>query len=446
MRLRGSLRAERNPTRSFLGKIFACMLLVPVLARGGGLLLEATLSDPRPQSERTLASIMPALASLAGNTLDREGPEAVDAALATSHGQLSLLPTTTGCTEARKNLALVVPIPGHDGLCLGAAPVPRPLFLGLVPAQLSFLLPVLEFLCCVVISFFLARYLAGPILRTRAAAVAFAAGDLTARAAESRRTGRRDEAADLERDFDRMADRIAAMIAAQRRFIEDVSHEIRTPLGRLALTLGLVRRAAGPDLLPSLDRMEQEMEAVSRLVRELLVLASLQDGIPLPRAEPVELAALLDRVIEEMSFEFHDRARCIRAIRRSAGIFVSADPELLRRAVENVFRNALFYTPDGTAVEALIDQDGAQARLVIRDHGPGVPGTALPRLFDPFFRVDESRTRNTGGAGLGLAISRRSIELQGGRIAASNIRPHGLEVRIELPLIAAPALAPLLSP
>jgi two-component system sensor histidine kinase CpxA len=443
---RGSLRAERNPTRSFLGKIFACMLLVPVLARGGGLLLEATLSDPRPQSERTLASILPALASLAGNTLDREGPEALDAALATSHGQLSLVPTTTNCSETRKSLALAAPIPGHDGLCLGAAPLPRPLLLGLVPAQLSYLLPLLELLCCGVVSFFLARYLAEPILRTRAAAAAFAAGDLTARALAAGRSGRRDEAADLERDFDRMADRIAAMIAAQRRFIEDVSHEIRSPLGRLALSLGLARRAAGPELLPDLDRMEQEMDAVSRLVRELLMLASLQDGMPLPRTESVELAALLDRVIEEMSFEFHERARCIRAIRRAGPIFVSGDPELLRRAIENVLRNALFYTPDDTVVEALIDEDGRQARLVIRDHGPGVPGTALPRLFDPFFRVDESRARNTGGAGLGLAISRRSIELQGGRIAASNIRPHGLEVRIELPLIAAPALAPLISP
>jgi signal transduction histidine kinase len=354
---RGSLRAERNPTRSFLGKIFACMLLVPVLARGGGLLL-----------------------------------------------------------------------------------------LGLVPAPLTYLLPLLEFLCCGVVSFFLARYLAEPILRTRAAAAAFAAGDLTARALGAEQSGRRDEAADLERDFDRMADRIAAMIAAQRRFIEDVSHEIRSPLGRLALSLGLVRRAAGPELLPDLDRMEQEMDAVSRLVRELLVLAALQDGMPLPRTEPVELALLLDRVIEEMSFEFHERARCIRAIRRAGPIFVAGDPELLRRAIENVLRNALFYTPDDTVVEALIDADGRQARLVIRDHGPGVPGTALPRLFDPFFRVDESRARYTGGAGLGLAISRRSIELQGGRIAASNIRPHGLEVRIELPLIAAPALAPLISP
>src|SRR5271167_5029649 len=99
MQRRGSLRAERNPTRSFLGKIFACMLLVPVVARGGGLLLEATLSDPRPQSERTLATIMPALAALAGDTLDRAGPEAVDNALAASRGQLTLLPTATGCAE-----------------------------------------------------------------------------------------------------------------------------------------------------------------------------------------------------------------------------------------------------------------------------------------------------------------------------------------------------------
>ncbi|MEI9983052.1 MAG: HAMP domain-containing sensor histidine kinase [Aliidongia sp.] len=436
MRLRGSHPAERNPLRSFLGKIFACMLLVPVLARGGGLLLEATLSDPRPQSERTLAAVLPAVAALTAGELDRTGLAAVDKSLDASHGLLQLVPASPRCTGA-KGLALATPIPGRDDLCLGAQPLPRPLVLGLVPASLWFLLPALELLCCGVVSFFLARYLAGPILRTRAAAAAFAAGDLAARATPGREHGRRDEAADLEREFDRMADRVSAMIGAQRRFIEDVSHEIRSPLGRLSLALGLIRREADPVLAPRLDRMEQEMEAVSRLVRELLVLASLQEGMPLPQAAPIDLSELLDGVIENMVFEFHERARTIRAIRRSGPAVVSGNADLLRRAVENVMRNALFYTPEDSEVEALLDSDGISARLVIRDHGPGVPATALPKLFEPFFRVDESRARNTGGAGLGLAISRRAVELHGGSITAGNVRPHGLAVRIQLPILDA---------
>jgi signal transduction histidine kinase len=233
-----------------------------------------------------------------------------------------------------------------------------------------------------------------------------------------------------------MADRVAAMIAAQRRFIGDVSHEIRSPLGRLAMALGLARREAGPSMAPRFDRMEQEMESVSRLVRELLVLASLQDSAVAPRAEPVDLSDLLEEVIDDMVFEFHERASSIRAIRRVQPVLVRGDPALLRRAIENVLRNALFYTPDDAAVEAILDRDATWARLVIRDHGPGVPEAALSQLFEPFFRVDESRTRNTGGAGLGLAISQRAVELHGGRMRASNARPHGLAVRIELPAVA----------
>jgi signal transduction histidine kinase len=145
------------------------------------------------------------------------------------------------------------------------------------------------------------------------------------------------------------------------------------------------------------------------------------------------LSALLDHVVEDMTFEFSERAQGIRVVRRRPPVFIRGDAALLRRAVENVLRNALFYTPEHTAVEVIVDHDGPSARLLIRDHGPGVPEAALPQLFDPFFRVDEARARNTGGTGLGLTIARRAVVLHGGTIEASNARPSGLTVRIMLP-------------
>jgi signal transduction histidine kinase len=419
--------------RSFLGKIFFCMLLVPVLARGGGMLLEATLSDPRPQSERTLAMVMPALAGFASSEFARNGPQAVENILHTSDGVIQVLPKTSHCIDPRTH-SVAEPVPGTDGICLGALPPPRPLVLGLIPSSLWYLLPVLELLCCGFVSFFLARYLAAPILRTRVAAAAFAAGDLAARAAPPREPRRRDEAADLEREFNRMADRVAAMIAAQQRFIGDVSHEIRSPLGRLALTLGLARREADPHLIPRLDRMEYELDSVSRLVHELLVLATLQGSVDPPASELIDLPDMLDRVVDDLTFEFHERGHAIRTIRRPGACLVRGDAALLRRAIENVLRNALFYTPDHTEVEMLVECDAAWVKLVVRDHGPGVPEAALPQLFEPFFRVDQARARNTGGAGLGLAITQRAVQLHGGRIRAANVNPHGLAVRIELPI------------
>lgn len=419
--------------RSFYAKIFLCMLLVPVLARGAGLLLETTLSDPRPLTERMLVTVLPTLVTLSRAALDHGDMTRLQAEVrVSSHNFIQIVPAPPGGCGALRGWRAVAPLAGTP-YCVAGNTVARPLILGLIPATWWFVMPVLELMFGGLVGIFLARYLAEPIRRTRAAAAAFAAGDLSARAASARRSRRRDEAADLAREFDRMADRISAMIAAQNRFIGDVSHEIRSPLARLAMALGLMRRDAGSALAANLDRMEHEVEAMSGLVRELLALASLQGAVEPPKPRPVDLSAVVDQVVEDMTFEFQDRAHAIRVIRRPVPVRVLGDVALLRRAIENVLRNALFYTPDNAEVEVLLGNAGGVARVVIRDHGPGVPDTALPKLFRPFFRVDEARARNTGGIGLGLAITHRAIELHGGRIEALNIRPHGLAIRIELP-------------
>jgi signal transduction histidine kinase len=192
--------------------------------------------------------------------------------------------------------------------------------------------------------------------------------------------------------------------------------------------------------------MEHELDTVSRLVRELLVLSSLQGSTAPGRSAPVDLAAVVQDAADDLTFEWRERAHGIRMIRRAGPVWVAGDAALLRRVAENVLANALFYTPDGTEVEAILDRVGPWARLVVRDRGPGVPPGALPHLFEPFYRVDEARARNTGGAGLGLAICRRAVELHGGSISAANAAP-GLAVRIELPALemdanarAAPAM------
>ena len=117
--------------------------------------------------------------------------------------------------------------------------------------------------------------------------------------------------------------------------------------------------------------------------------------------------------------------------------WLDASPTLLRIALENVLRNALFYTPAETEVTVTLTRAGDGALVVIRDYGPGVPEFALPHLFDPFFRVDESRTRHTGGTGIGLAIVERVVTLHGGVVSAQNVLPSGLRVTIELPALPA---------
>jgi two-component system sensor histidine kinase CpxA len=115
-------------------------------------------------------------------------------------------------------------------------------------------------------------------------------------------------------------------------------------------------------------------------------------------------------------------------------VTVAGDTELLRRAVENVIRNAIRYSPRDTAVEVRLARNNGRALVDIRDHGPGVPEETLPRLFDAFYRVESDRNRLSGGIGLGLSIARRAIELHKGQIRARNAQP-GLEVELELPVL-----------
>lgn len=437
--------------RSLFAKFFLCMLLVPVLARGGGLLLATALGESQWETERVVGAALPLYAQAAGAAISQGGPAAAAAMLAAAvkgtrlhlalrspppagDGCAGLVAATPGSVGWRS--AVAVPGLGASGAapvtCLLATLRPRPRILGVLPASWWALLPLLEMLTCGVVSFFLARYLARPIGRIRDAAAAFAAGDLTARAGSRLDRHRHDEAADLVRAFDRMADRVAASMEAQQRFIGDVSHEIKSPLARLSLALGLARREADEAAAPRFDRMERELDTVSRLVRELLVLSSLQGSTAPGRCVPVDLSVIVQEAADDLTFEWRERAHGIRLIRRHGPLWVKGDAALLRRVAENVLANALFYTPNGTEVEAILDRAEPWVRLVVRDRGPGVPPSALPHLFKPFYRVDEARARNTGGVGLGLAICKRAVELHGGHIAAANAAP-GLSVRIELP-------------
>ena len=310
-------------------------------------------------------------------------------------------------------------------------PPPPPEILRRVLSLLS-----VEVACCVLVSYLLARYLARPLRNLHNAAIAFAGGDLSARGPKVK-AERRDEVAELVRAFNSMADHISALIQAQQRFIVDVSHEIKSPFARLSLAAALARRAASPLAAEQFDRLEREIETASSLVRDLQVLSSLQDGGPLLRCEKLDLANLLAAAIDNVAFEWEGHPHGIKLTAPSEPVITLGDPAVLQRAVENVLHNAFFYTPKGTEVAMTVTRHGGSAHVEVRDHGPGVPEAALPHLFDPFYRVDESRTRNTGGTGIGLAIFQRAVTLHGGTATATNADPSGLRICIDLPIAAA---------
>jgi two-component system sensor histidine kinase CpxA len=230
-----------------------------------------------------------------------------------------------------------------------------------------------------------------------------------------------------------MAERLEVLIGAQQRLISDVSHELRSPLTRLKLALDLARSDSHTASLPALDRIEREAERLSGLVGMLLTLSRLEAGESLPETSMVHLPDLLAEIAADVEIEAQSRG-CSIELDRMQECWIEGNQELLRSAFENVVRNAIRYTEPATAVRISTQCEANEVRIVVQDHGPGVPESELNNVFKPFYRVDASRERRTGGVGLGLAIAERSIKLHNGKIRAGNLKQGGFQIEISLPL------------
>jgi two-component system sensor histidine kinase CpxA len=277
----------------------------------------------------------------------------------------------------------------------------------------------------VLLCYAFAMHLTSPVRSLQKAVERFGHGDLAARAEPSRR----DELGDLARAFNRMAGRTETLLAAERRLLLDISHELRSPLARLGVAVELAR--SGADLESALNRIQKESDRLNSLVGQLLQVTRAEGDPASLRRDSLRLDELVQQLVDDAHIEA--TARDVRLqYEASDPIMVEGDPELLRRSIENVLRNAIRYTPAGSAIGISVTRNDARAAVRVRDAGPGVPEEALPRLFDAFYRVETDRNRGTGGIGLGLSIARRAIELHKGSIGARNAHP-GLEVTIQLP-------------
>lgn len=287
--------------------------------------------------------------------------------------------------------------------------------------------------------YLLAWSMTSPVTRLRKAAQSLAAGDLSARAGAPAGQGG-NEITGLMRDFDRMAERIEVLVDSQARLLKDVSHELRSPLARLSVALGLARQKANPEVEGSLNRIELEADRLNQLIQRLLTISRLESGADGLRKTTLSLRELVEQVAHDAEYESPGRGcRVTETTDNDDEFLVDADPELLRSAVENVIRNATRYTAEGTTVEVRLERQGAEnggrGEIIVRvvDSGPGVPNEALQKIFEPFYRLDDARNRQTGGAGLGLSIADRAIRLHGGQLRASNRKEGGLEVEIRIP-------------
>jgi signal transduction histidine kinase len=254
----------------------------------------------------------------------------------------------------------------------------------------------------------------------------FGRGDLAARA----NLQRKDEIGALAASFDSMAERLQTLVASERRLLQDISHELRSPLTRLKLAVHLTRTA--PDPAAALDRVERETNRITLLVSEIVEMTRMEGDPQARRMAAVDFGEIVRETLDDCRVEAQLLRACSLSVQGELHGEVSGDHELLRRAVENVLRNAIRYSPEDSNIDVQLAEDSSGASITIRDYGPGVPNESLAQIFEPFVRVEEARDGDSGGVGLGLSIAKRAIRLHRGTIVAENAEP-GLRVRITVP-------------
>jgi signal transduction histidine kinase len=282
----------------------------------------------------------------------------------------------------------------------------------------------------------LARYLSSPIARLQKASLALAAGALDARVGQPF-THRKDEVGKLARDFDKMAERIQALVTDKETLLRDVSHELRSPLARIRMALALAQRRADAAAQPNLERIEREAERLEALVAQVMTLTRLRTATE-PRRDIVRLDTLVSEVVDDARYE-HPQTKV--EYSTSGEVSLLGDPDGLKSAVENVVRNALVYSDPAQSIEVRLEANAREAAVRVLDRGPGVAAEDLTRIFEPFYRTDQSRDHRQDGQGIGLAITARVTELHRGSVRALNRPEGGLEVVLKFPLDRLPAAA-----
>lgn len=265
---------------------------------------------------------------------------------------------------------------------------------------------------------------------TQAAREITRANDLARRVPEPRG---RDELGRLALTFNEMLTRIEELFRAQQRFVADVSHELRSPLTVIRGNLDLIRRGVVDDpnaRAETLGALDSEVERMSRLVSDLLLLAQADAGLPI-RNEPVELDTLV--------LDVYRHARMMaNGVRVSLGnedqATVIGDPDRLKQLFINLVENAIKYTPNGGQVKISLDKEEGWVRVAVSDSGIGISAEDLPHLFDRFYRVDKARSRAAGGTGLGLAITKYVAEAHGGKITVESQMGQGSTFTVWLPV------------
>lgn len=292
----------------------------------------------------------------------------------------------------------------------------------------TFLLPLGAGVLVVVagVSLWFTRRLVRPLGELAEAARQFGAGNTKARAD----LHRDDELGDVGRAFDDMADRTSALISSQRQLMADVSHELRTPLARIRVALELAAEdpEGAKDVIADVSI---DLEEIDVLINDILTTARLDAEGTTGSHTPIEVGELADLAVSR--FEARHPGRTLERSIAGPEVSIDCDPVLLRRALDNLLDNAAKYSDAPVTLEVV--PNGKAITFTVVDKGIGMSPADLERAGTPFWRSDVSRTRKTGGVGLGLALARRIARAHGGDVILASKLGQGTTARLEIPFV-----------
>lgn len=273
----------------------------------------------------------------------------------------------------------------------------------------------------------LVRGITKSISRITHATERMAEGQFDARVEDARR----DELGQLGGAINRMASRLSGFVAGQKTFLGDIAHELCSPLARMQMALGIIEQRSEGKPNPYINDLREEVEHMSSLVNELLSFSKASLGKSKIKMQRVVLHFVVQKAAHRESGSVNKADIKINVPEELCAL---AEPELLLRAVSNILRNAIRYAGEAGPISVTGVFGNGLVTLTIEDCGSGIPEESLEQVFDPFYRIDSSRSRETGGVGLGLSIVKTCIESCGGTVSCENRKPTGLRVVIQLPV------------
>ena len=303
-----------------------------------------------------------------------------------------------------------------------------------VPWAVVFSEMLFAIIFCGIICYFLSRYLTMPIAKLCEASRKIACGDLDTRLPNTL-LNRQDEIGELSSEFNHMAERLDQLIKVKERLLQDISHELRSPLARLQIAIAICQNKAPEAWAPDFERMINDVEHLDSLIGEILSLAKLQTPNQIINKVDTDLKPMIENIISNATFEYQDKNVQVNVEAPQTSTKIQAEWKLIYRAIDNIVRNALNYTFKDTILTIKLEPQDEAVYLEISDQGPGVPEEDLHAIFNAFYRVDGSgkTTKSGGGYGIGLAMTKKIIDLHHGTITAMNVSPTGLCFKIQLP-------------